>query len=172
MEFLRRIHWWTKKNMNDLFFQDENRIYNINLKQEAYDQMIFHCNESHPYETGGILIGSYSVDQTTANILKITPPPKNSKLEKCRFYRSSKGLKKILDEAWDQGQYYLGEWHYHPNAFSLPSVTDKKQMINLSQSKQLKCPEPILIIIGGYKNNWNVNVHLYVNNQEIKMNKQ
>ena len=79
MEFLRRIHWWTKKNMNDLFFQDENRIYNINLKQEAYDQMIFHCNESHPYETGGILIGSYSVDQTTANILKITPSPKNSK---------------------------------------------------------------------------------------------
>ena len=104
--------------------------------------------------------------------MQITPPPKSSKHAKCKFHRSSNGLKKILDAAWEQGQYYLGEWHYHPNSSSFPSSTDKSQMMSLSQNKQLNCPEPILIIIGGCEDNWNINVRLYVNNQEIKMNKQ
>ena len=158
--------------MDNLLFQDDSKIYSINLSGEAYEQMLHHCHESNLYETGGILIGNYSLDQTTANILRITPAPKNSKHTKCQFHRSSRGLKKILDAAWKQGQYYLGEWHYHPNALSFPSATDKNQMMNLSNNKQLNCPEPILIIIGGYKNNWNISVQLYVNNQEITMAQQ
>ena len=71
---------------------------------------------------------------------------------------------------WNQGQYYLGEWHYHPNASSLPSGIDNKQMIKLSRDKKLNCPEPILIIIGGYKDNWSINARLYVNSEEIIMN--
>ena len=64
----------------------------------------------------------------------------------------------------------LGEWHYHPNASSLPSGIDNKQMIKLSRDKKLNCPEPILIIIGGYKDNWSINARLYVNSEEIIMN--
>lgn len=172
MKFSKVIYWWIKQKMDNLFFQDNSQIYGINLSGEAYEQMLHYCHESDPYETGGILIGNYSLDQTTANIFRITPAPKNSKYTKSQFYRSSSGLKKILDAAWKQGQYYLGEWHYHPNALSFPSIIDKNQMMNLSHNKQLNCPEPILIIIGGYKNNWNINVRLYVNNQEIIMDKQ
>ena len=80
-------------------------------------------------------------------------------------------MKKILDLAWDQGQYYLGEWHYHPNVSSTPSKTDKKQMIILSQDSKLKCPEPILIIVGGYQDHWNVNARVFANNQEIVLEK-
>ena len=71
---------------------------------------------------------------------------------------------------WNQGRYYLGEWHYHPNTSSLPSGIDNNQMIKLSRDKKLNCPEPILIIIGGYKDNWSINARLYVNSQEIIMN--
>ena len=81
-------------------------------------------------------------------------------------------MKKVLDRAWKQGQYYLGEWHYHPYALSFPSSADKKQMMDLSQNKQLNCPEPILVIIGGHKGNWNISVRLYVNHQEITLYKQ
>jgi len=158
--------------MDNLLFQDNNRIYNINLSKEAYEQMLFYCNQANPYETGGVLIGNYSLSQTIANILKITPPPKNSRHAKFSFHRGSRGLKKILDIAWEQGQYYLGEWHYHPNASSRPSNIDRSQMLVLSQDKKLNCPEPILVIIGGYKGNWNINVRLYVRGQEIIMNKQ
>ena len=107
---------------------------------------------------------------TIANILQITPPPKNSKHARCNFHRGSDGLKKLLDTMWNQGRYYLGEWHYHPNTSSLPSGIDNNQMIKLSRDKKLNCPEPILIIIGGYKDNWSINARLYVNSQEIIMN--
>ena len=45
-------------------------------------------------------------------------------------------------------------------------------MIVLSQDQKLKCPEPILIIVGGYQDNWNINARLFVNKQEIILNKR
>ena len=153
--------------MNNLFFEDKEQLYGVKLDAMVYEQMLNYCAISNPYETGGILIGSYSSNQVIANILQITPPTKNSKHSKSTFYRGAVGLKKILDLAWVQGQYYLGEWHYHPNALSLPSDTDKKQMIMLSQDQKLKCPEPILIIIGGCQVDWTISARLFVNKQEV-----
>ena len=167
MGFSKVIYWWIKKKMDDLFFQDNSRIYYINLSKEAYGQMLHYCNESNPYETGGILIGNYSPNLETANILQITPPPKNSTHKKYSFHRSSTELKKILDSAWDQGYYYLGEWHYHPNSPATPSNVDIKQMIDFSKNKNLKCPEPILVIIGGNKNSWEITVSVFSNGKYI-----
>ena len=73
--------------MNNLFFQDKNQIYNISLSKVAYEQMLFYCEKANSYETGGILVGNYSLNQTTANILQITEPPKNSKQAKYNFHR-------------------------------------------------------------------------------------
>ena len=158
--------------MDNLLFQDKYNLYSVKLDSKAYEQMLYYCTLSNSYETGGILIGYYSVDQVSAYILQVTPPPKNSRLSKGMFHRSSYGLKRILDLAWKQGQYYLGEWHYHPNASSEPSDIDKKQMKDLSQDQRLKCPEPILVIIGFDRNEWDISVRLYVNKHEIMLDKQ
>ena len=163
-EFLKVMRWWIKEKMDNLFFQDTNQSFSINIEKKAYEQMLHYCVISNPYETGGILIGNYSSNQATANILQITPPPKNSRHAKYNFWRSSRGLKGTLDTAWKDGQYYLGEWHYHPNAPADPSNTDIKQMITLSNNKKLKCPEPILIIIGGNSNNWKISISVFSNN--------
>ena len=159
--------WWTKKKMDDLFFQDRKRLYSIYLRVEAYEQMLVYCRKSNPYETGGILIGNYSADQISANIFQITSPITNSRRSKNNFRRGSVGLKNILDSMWNQGLYYIGEWHYHPNSSSSPSNIDKNQMIILSQDKNLKCPEPILMIVGGRTENWNVSARLFANNEEF-----
>jgi integrative and conjugative element protein (TIGR02256 family) len=133
--------------------------------------MLIHCAISNPFETGGILIGNYTPNQLTAHILQITLPPKNSRLSKRAFYRGINGLKGGLDSAWNKGQYYLGEWHYHPNSSAMPSNIDKNQMIGLSQDPKLKCPEPILVIIGGYPDHWSVSARIFVKKQEIILNK-
>ncbi|MDR7855520.1 Mov34/MPN/PAD-1 family protein [Tissierella sp.] len=149
--------------MSDLFFQDKNQLYSINLNKIAYEKMLKYCTKSNPYETGGILLGNYSADQSTANILQATPPPKNSKHLKCNFCRGTDGLQKVLDSAWIQGQYYIGEWHYHPNSLPIPSSTDINQMISLANDKKLMCPEPILIIIGERNLNWSVHASIFTN---------
>lgn len=155
--------------MDNLFFQYKSQIYNINLYKEPYKHMLSYCDKANPYETGGILIGNYSSNQTTANILQITAPPKNSKHAKFNFHRGSSGLKKVLDTAWNQGQYYLGEWHYHPNALAEPSNTDINQMLALSNYRKLKCPEPALIIIGGNSDNWKITISVFSNGECIPL---
>lgn len=158
--------------MDNLFFQDKNQSYSVKFNIKAYEEMLCYCAASNPYETGGILIGNYSSNQEIANILQITPSPNDSRHSKYTFHRGINGLKRILDLAWNQGQYYLGEWHYHPNASSKPSETDKNQMIILSQDLKLKCPEPILIIVGGKQDDWNINARIFVKNKEIILNKR
>jgi integrative and conjugative element protein (TIGR02256 family) len=58
-------------------------------------------------------------------------------------------LKKILKARWEKKQYYLGEWHFHPNASPNPSGQDKRQLMEIANNASYNCPEPIMIIIGG-----------------------
>ncbi len=165
MEFLIALRWWIKEKMDNLIFQDKCETFTINLEYNAYEQMLQYCVKSNPNETGGILIGNYSTNQGIANIIQTPPPPLNSKHAKYNFSRGTKGLKETLDIAWKNGQYYLGEWHYHPNAPADPSYTDIKQMITFSNDKKLKCPEPILLIIGGNLNNWKISISIFSNKE-------
>lgn len=155
-----------------MLFGEKDNAFAVDLDTNAYEQMLAYCKTSYPKETGGILIGNYSNDNQLANILQITSAPKNSVRSRCSFYRGTYGLKNFLDQMWTQGQYYLGEWHYHPNASSLPSGADKTQMLTLSKNKKLNCPEPILIIIGGCKDNWNISVRVFANEKEYVLIKE
>jgi len=83
--------------------------------------------------------------------------------------RSTQGIITKLKGAWKKQQYYLGEWHYHPNTSPKPSGLDLKTMLNLSKSKELHCPEPILLIIGGGPSNWHQYIGVYTKEQEIEL---
>lgn len=39
-------------------------------------------------------------------------------------------------------------------------------------AKVINNQQPILIIVGGYQDNWNINARLFVNKQEIILNKR
>ena len=136
-----------------VFFNSDTNL-KIELSIEQLDLLHKLCEKSNPYETGGIIIGRYSDDGLTAYVSEITNPPDDSIKKMTSFKRGVNGLQKKLDSLWKDNLYYLGEWHYHPNASSYPSEYDIKQMILLSNTKGLKCPEPILLIVGGDKDNW------------------
>ena len=65
-----------------------------------------------------------------------------------------------LDTLWKDNQYYLGEWHYHPNSSPTPSRSDIEQMLSLSHDKKL-------IILGGNKDNWLLNVIVIANEKIV-----
>lgn len=149
--------------MTDLHFVSPDKLFEVNLRQELYSQMQQYCIKSYPRETGGIIIGNYSNDLKMANINKALGPPQKSIHQRSRFIRSGIGIKQILDFEWEMGNYYLGEWHYHPNASPTPSYPDIKQMMLFSHDKSLNCPEPILLIIGGTKERWLLSAHIICN---------
>lgn len=155
------------KNDN-LYFTDDN-LYRVIISKEAYEYMHKCCKNSNCIETGGILVGNYSDDQKTANILKVTPPPQNSQKTRASFRRGSIGLKDILDSMWLQGLYYLGEWHYHPQASPYPSRTDINQMLKFASNSELKCPEPILVIVGEDSKRESIFVGVFSKNDYVQL---
>ncbi len=151
-----------KDESETLHFREEEFGFMVEFNKDIVNQMLNLCENSFPNETGGILIGKYSIDNSSALIKKITPAPKDSEHKRFSFVRGVAGLESILNKEWKKGRYYLGEWHYHPSASSYPSQKDKNQMLKISQDIDIKCPEPILIIIGGNKENWTINVSMYI----------
>lgn len=144
-------------------------VYGVKLPNQVLQQIYGMCRNSYPYETGGILIGKYSDDLKWAEIITITGPPTDSKRARSSFVRSTQGIIARLKSAWKKQQYYLGEWHYHPNASPRPSGLDLKTMFDLSKNEELHCPEPILLIIGGRPYNWHQYIGVYAKEQEVEL---
>jgi integrative and conjugative element protein (TIGR02256 family) len=128
-----------------------NGEYQLLITETAWNTFETECNKAERIETGGILIGYYYDDKSTAVITDATPPPVDSVSGTSWFQRGISGLKKLLFERWlnkDQRQYYLGEWHYHPTTLLEPSSMDLNQMSLINQTIEYHCKQPIMILLG------------------------
>ncbi|WP_052342822.1 Mov34/MPN/PAD-1 family protein [Bacillus sp. EB01] len=133
--------------MSKILYLNEEGSFGIEIDESKINAIYDMCKESFPNETGGILIGKYSSNLNRAQVKIVTGAPVDSKCGRTWFHRGTKGLQKLLDEAWDQyGMYYLGEWHYHPGGNPSPSIHDIVEMSRISKNNAYHCPEPILII--------------------------
>ena len=112
------------------------------------------CRESGSLEIGGLLIGRYNNAHDTAEVTRVLGPPSDSVRRQNSFWRGVRGLQNKLNSLWKSGEYYLGEWHYHPGGPARPSPSDIRQMTRISESPKYRCPEPILIVVGG--SDWEV----------------
>ncbi|EAA7975140.1 Mov34/MPN/PAD-1 family protein [Escherichia coli] len=136
-------------NIKYVTFSCVSAEYTANLSSSSLQQMIDECIKAGTNETGGILIGSYSEDGSTAFIVEATARPDDSLVGRTTFQRGVKGLKSLLDSRWKTGQYYVGEWHFHPGGSSEPSPDDFVSMKNISSNPNYQCREPVMIILGG-----------------------
>jgi len=157
--------------MNRIVYCSRNKQYYIEINENIINEMILECEKATNYETGGILVGKYSDDLRCAKINSICKAPTDSKRGRTSFMRGVRGLIEALNKKWEESnEYYLGEWHFHPNFSSIPSKTDKIQMKNLARDRNLKCPEPILLVIGGNSiSGWNISFNLFLENDMIEL---
>ena len=132
-----------------MLFEDSSYSFRVAVSREAVAQMFGLCREFRHCETGGILIGSYSIDLSLAHVEEATSPPKDSRFGKNWFLRGTDGLEELLRNRWDKESraHYLGEWHFHTRNVPSPSPQDKKQMREVARSGQYDCAEPILLIV-------------------------
>lgn len=158
--------------MSNIRFKSIDSIYSLEIRGVLLNYIKSECIKAKNKETGGILIGNYSVDNSNAIISNITGPPKDSKQTKCTFEIGVSGLNKIIDDNWNQGHYYIGEWHFHPKSSPQPSKIDDMQMKKNATDKLLKCSAPILLIIGGNQDkSWELSAHVYSKNSKIFLKK-
>lgn len=143
--------------------------FRVRLGSHQLKTLLALCRESGPVETGGLLIGKYNAAHDTALVTRVWGPPKDSIRKRTSFRRGTHGLQSQLDSLWRTTQeYYLGEWHFHPEGAAQPSKSDIRQMVRIAKSLQYNTPEPLLIIVGGSK--WEVVTHIFPRcHQPIKL---
>lgn len=135
--------------LRDMSFSTADERFIVVVTQAATRTIVAACTEAGRKETGGILIGKIEADGHTATVLEATPKPRDSAFGWAWFKRGVKGLKPLLQERWNAGQYYLGEWHYHPGGSPEPSHSDYEAMARIAADNAYQSKEPILAILGG-----------------------
>lgn len=147
-------------------FSEETNSFKIQLSDKLKRKIFRICQKSYPNESGGILIGKYSSDLKTAIIYSITDAPSDSKMGKTWFKRGVNGLQELLNRKWVKSQqFYLGEWHFHPNGTPIPSQTDIQEMRKISKNHNYNCPEPILLIASNYNEHWELGEYIFYPNK-------
>ncbi|WP_157568783.1 Mov34/MPN/PAD-1 family protein [Mucilaginibacter arboris] len=123
----------------------------------------------YPKEFGGVLVGYYSIDKKTVNIID-TLLPVSYKSSKIHFERGSEGLKEQLIELFNAEQplIYLGEWHIHPDARPLPSGTDVEGITEIAKHKDVNITSPILLIVGLTTTEMELGFYVYFKNKIYK----
>ena len=132
--------------------------YTVLISESCLSKMVKVAQAHYPNEVGTSLVGCYSDNGFEAFIFDLVPLSSDSKGTRTSFYRGIAGLKKFfakLRKICSGKRYYIGEWHSHPNAASIPSGTDDRNQLMIANDSKTNCPECILVIIGGPLSNFN-----------------
>ncbi len=136
--------------MSEWEFWSADRRFGLRVNEQAAARLLQFSVCSDRKETGGILVGFYLEAMDCALVTAVSGPPADSQCTKTWFARGVRGLQLWLERLWrTKGNYYLGEWHAHPGAVAVPSPRDIEQMRQIASSEPYRCPEPVLLIIGG-----------------------
>lgn len=121
---------------------------NIIISEELLEKLSKYGIEQFPNEFGGFLMGHYSSDYKSLTITD-TILPKKYKGTPCLFQRSIHGIDDLFDEYYNKEpkQYYVGEWHTHPNGPTQYSQTDLCAMITIANCETVHITNPILLIL-------------------------
>ena len=145
-------------------YSSDDGKFQVILPGDVERKVLRLCAEARGRETGGVLVGNYTPDRATAIITDATPPPRDSDAGRTWFNRGVAGLQRLFVRLWSKPnrEYYIGEWHHHPTNTIAMSTDDVRQMKNISEDENYRCPEPVLIIVGVNRySRWNGRIFLF-----------
>lgn len=145
-----------KYNNIELIIEEEllNKIGNIGVHH-------------YPNEFGGFLIGKYSNDFKTLYIEDYILPKKYKGLPFI-FERSIDGIIDIFKKLFKQkNQYYIGEWHTHPDGSTMYSQTDLNAMVQTVECETVQIKNPILLILSVSKQKLNNFTFYFFENNKL-----
>ena len=121
------------------------------------------AGRSRPLETGGVLMG-YWTDSNTAVISTVVGPGPKARHERHAFWPDTTyqdaEIERIYEDSGQQHS-YLGDWHTHPNGSVRTSQKDRKTLLSIALSEEARAPEPLMAILGGAGNEWDLAIWVW-----------
>jgi len=130
------------------------------LAPSVREDILRWADEFYPLEVGGVLIG-YHYGGTVEIAHAIGPGPGASH-GRFRFEPDSEWQFEqisLLYEVSGRRLSYLGDWHTHPRGRPAPSRRDLDTMRMISCYPEARCPEPLMLILGGKPGRWSSRVY-------------
>lgn len=140
------------RTLPPLRWQSKDGLYRVQILRRCFLKMERMATQYYPNEIGTSLVGQYSSDGHEAIVVGISPVPPDSQSGPFTFTRGIKGLRNYFLRVYRRFQgrrHRVGEWHSHPGSAAVASQLDDKYQMSIAKNKREKCPEAILIIIGG-----------------------
>lgn len=147
--------------------------FTLQISNDLIFKLSCFADDANDIETGGIIVGRYSNDNSKAFITDFIPPATDTIKEKYSIRRGNKGLRNLLKSLWSQNDrvYYVGEWHYHPELLVNPSTVDLDQMKEISNNPSYQCKAPLMVIIGkGKEGLHDIKVMVFPFGEPIQLN--
>ncbi len=135
--------------MEWLEWLSEDGTFAANTSDDVLEFIRHRCAAAGHQETGGIIVGYYTPKRECAIITKASEAPTDSRSGRHWFYRGVVGLRDWLARLWrsEKREYYLGEWHFHPDDLTDMSPVDAAQMKTIAETESYNCPQPLLLIV-------------------------
>lgn len=105
-----------------------------------------------PRETGGLLVGYWSEDETEVVITDIVDAGPKARHGRFTFSPDYEYQQEQLDIILDNGArplFYIGDWHTHPKGQLTLSLLDHYALWRISRNPEAFAPWPIMLIFAG-----------------------
>ena len=97
-------------------------------------------------EAGGQLFARFQGQDTI--IVEATPPRPSDRRTHMRFRPNRKQQQQEINERYDRGLHFVGDWHTHPELFPRPSAEDFASMEDCYKRSIHELRAFILVIVG------------------------
>jgi proteasome lid subunit RPN8/RPN11 len=124
----------------------------LSIDEKLLDRIGQIALKHYPNEFGGFLIGHYSTDFKLVEIKDVLLP-KKYKGTPTLFERSTDNMEEAFAKLFiEKQQYYIGEWHSHPDGSTMYSNIDLNAMRKTVECETVHIKNPLLLIISAKKN--------------------
>ncbi len=122
------------------------------IAEEVWQAMLAEVERAFPNETGGVLMGYWTVSGTDVVVTHMVGPGPLAMHRRTSFVPDAdyheQEIARLYNAANRQST-YLGDWHSHPNAAAYLSPQDKRTLRRIAEHPDARAPRPVMAIMAG-----------------------
>jgi len=142
------------------------------IKQSVFQTMEREVRKTaKKVETGGIIMGYYTVKDEIV-VTHCSGPGPNAKQKKHSIVFDSVHSQDYVNKVYSAtggNSTYIGDWHSHTAPILSPSLTDKRELTNITKRKTSRLPFPLMIICSLKKGDFVFKAFYLVNKNVIEI---
>lgn len=113
-------------------------------------EMVKEAKSKAPNETGGILLGYWSLHQKEAVIAKVIGPGPKATHTTYSFYPDGDFHQSQIEREYfrsNREHTYLGDWHTHSSVQTELSSIDRATLKKIANTHEARAPNPLMLIL-------------------------